>query len=304
MPIPDFQSIMLPLLELASDGKEHTLRESREILAQEFNLSDKEKDELLPSGRQPIFTNRVSWSKVYFTQAGLLQSRGRGLFQITEQGRKHLRAQPEKISVKLLEQYPNFFEFRYGPHKGTKNADRSTPTEDISQTPEEVLEIAHQRLGSELATDVLALVKNSSPQFFEKLVVEVLLSMGYGGSRKEAGAAIGKADDEGIDGVINEDRLGLDVIYIQAKKWDSSVGRPEIQKFVGALHGKNSRKGVFITTGTFTSGAIDYAGRIEPNVVLINGKHLAEFMIDFNVGVIPVATYPVKRVDSDFFNED
>lgn len=304
MPIPDFQTLMLPLLQLAADGKEHLLRDARERLAIEFGLSEEERSRLLPSGRQPIFGNRVSWAKVYLQQADLLVSPRRGSFQISERGRAVLLAKrPDRITVKFLETFPEFVAAR---SSSKRERDKSTGREadaDDHETPEERLEASHQRIRSELAVELLAHVRSSSAQFFERLVVELLVRMGYGGSRREAGQAIGRSGDEGIDGIINEDRLGLDVIYIQAKKWEGAVGRPEIQKFVGALHGKRARKGVFISTGSFSRDAMDYVSRIDPKVVLIDGQQLAELMIDVGLGVSPTASYEIKRIDADYFDE-
>jgi restriction system protein len=303
--IPDFQSIMRPLLEFASDGKEHSLADAREHLANAFKLSEEERKTLLPSGRQATFTNRVAWARVYLGQAGSLDTprRGffRGFFKITARGRDLLRSAPERIKIKDLERFPEFVEFRT-----PKDHPQEAPhiNEDEGQTPEELLETAYLRFRNNIASELLLRVKASSAQFFEHLVVELLLKMGYGGSRKEAGEAIGKAGDEGVDGIINEDRLGLDVIYIQAKKWEAQVGRPEVQKFVGALHGKRAKKGVFITTSTFSADASEYVARIEPKVVLIDGRLLAELMIDFDVGVTPVSVYQTKKIDSDYFAEE
>jgi len=214
-----------------------------------------------------------------------------------------LKTAPERITIRVLHRYPEFTEFR-APKQQKEGAAALTAVEEEGQTPEEVLENSYQQFRNEIASELLTRVKASSAQFFERLVVELLLNMGYGGSRKQAGEAIGRSGDEGIDGIINEDRLGLDVIYIQAKKWEGSVGRPEIQRFVGALHGKRAKKGVFITTGSFSAEAIDYVAKIEPKVVLIDGRQLAGLMIDFNVGVTPIASYETKRIDSDYFSEE
>lgn len=299
MSIPDFQSIMRPLLELAADRKEHSISEVTEKLARRFKLTEEELAALLPSGRQATFRNRTAWAKSYLTQAGALESPRRGFFQITERGQRLLQESPGRITIKELEQFPEFVQFR-----STKHGQETPPSDHgDKQTPEEMLESAYQRFRGELAAEVLSRVKKASPSFFERLVVELLLKMGYGGSRREAGEAIGKGGDEGIDGIINEDRLGLDVIYLQAKRWEGSVGRPEIQKFVGALHGKRAKKGVFITTGSFLTEAREYVARIDPKVVLIDGEQLSELMIDCNVGVSPVAAYETKQIDSDYFEE-
>ena len=303
MPIPDFQTLMRPFLRFASDGNEHAMSEAREALAEQFRLTVEERTALLPSGRQAVFDNRVAWAKVYLQRAGLLDSPRRGHFRISERGREVLHEAPERITVRYLEKFPEFVEFRTIT-KEKKETAEPDGSETNGETPEETLETAYLRLKGDIAAELLKRVKHCSPKFFEGLVVEVLLRMGYGGSRREAGQAIGRAGDEGIDGIINEDRLGLDVIYLQAKKWEGTVGRPEIQKFVGALHGKRAKKGIFITTGSFSSEAVQYVANIDPKVVLIDGQQLAELMIEFNVGVTQIDTYDVKRIDSDYFGEE
>lgn len=304
MPVPDFQTIMLPLLRNAADGKERTSAVAREELAKEFALTEAEKNEMLPSGRQARFANRVAWAAHYLQQAGLLRAVRRGVHQITDRGREVLKKGPKRIDIKFLDQYPEFLEFRSKKtdEKEAKPAEGSADTTD-ADTPEEAMESAHSRMRISLASDLLARVKAGTPSFFERLVVELLIQMGYGGSRRDAGQAIGRSGDEGIDGVISEDRLGLDIVYIQAKRWEGTVGRPEIQKFVGALHGKRAKKGVLITTGSFSSDAVTYVETIDPKVVLIDGRRLATLMINFDVGVTTTATYHSKRVDSDYFEE-
>lgn len=305
MPVPDFQSCLLPVLKVASDRSEHSLAATRETLAAHFHLTEVERNELLPSGRQRRFDNRVAWARVYLERAALLETTRRAHFRITERRLALLAEQPLRIDIALLERYAEFQQFRALSAKSDgEAAPAELPAETEGATPEEVLEQAHQSIRAELATDLLARVKASTPAFFESLVVELLLKMGYGGNRSEAGRAIGQAGDEGIDGIINEDRLGLDVIYIQAKKWDSTVGRPEIQKFVGALHGKRAKKGVFITTGSFSSEAREYVSHIDPRVILIDGRELAQFMLDLNLGVTVKEVYEVKRIDSDYFNDE
>jgi len=307
MTIPDFQTIMLPMLKMVSDGEAHELREIRERLAEAFALTDDERKQLLPSGRQPVFHNRVAWAKVYLAQALLLSSPKRGVMKITDRGREAIKNPPDRIDIKFLERYQEFVDFRNSAKKNREDGISGQKKEDAGEThetPEESLESAYQKLRSALANDLLQRVKLAPYQFFENLVVELMLAMGYGGSRKEAGEAIGKSGDEGIDGIIKEDRLGLDVIYLQAKRWDGTVGRPELQKFVGALQGKRARKGVFITTASFSAEAVDYISRIDPKIVLIAGHQLAELMIDFNIGVTTTASYHVKRIDADYFGED
>ena len=254
--------------------------------------------------RQTIFVNRVAWAKVYLQHAGLLDSNRRGYFQISDRGREVLRENLKKITIKYLERFPELLEFRAGDKDKKPKKAPISESDDEGQTPDELLESAYQRLRADLVAALLGRLRSCSPQFFERLVVEVLLKMGYGGARKEAGEVTGSSGDEGIDGIINEDRLGLDVIYLQAKRWQGTVGRPEIQKFVGALHGKRAKKGIFITTGTFSNEALDFVSQIESKVALIDGKRLAGMMVDFNVGVTQQAAYETKRVDSDYFDEE
>lgn len=303
MAIPDYQSVMLPLLKFAGDQEEHSLRQAIDTLAQEFGLTEEERKELLPSGLQEVFNNRVGWARTYMKKAGLLDTTRRGYFRITERGLAVLRQNPSQIDVHFLEKFPEFKEFRSLRHKKDDKIPEK-PTEPDETTPEEALESAYQRIRDDLATEILQQVKASSPSLFEKLVVELLVKMGYGGTRQDAGRAIGRTGDEGIDGIIKEDRLGLDIIYIQAKRWENTVGRPEVQKFAGALQGQRARKGIMITTSSFSQEAHDYASRIDTKIVLIDGERLAQYMIDFNLGVSPMAAYEVKRIDSDYFTEE
>jgi len=300
MPIPDYESIMLPLLKTLKDGKEKSLREHIDEMAQFFGLSDDDRKVLIPSGGSYMFDGRVSWARTYLKQAGLIESPRRGYVKITDQGQEVLSKDITELNRKYLLKYPSFIAFQ--ERKGTRvKINDSEPTIEVLSTPEEQLETAYATIRSELSIELLVRVKQSSPSFFEKLVVELLLKMGYGGSRKEAGKAIGKSGDEGIDGIIYEDRLGLDIIYIQAKKWENSISRPEIQKFVGALQGKRARKGIFITTSNFTKEAHRYTQNIENKVVLIDGNRLSELMMDFNVGVEQHSNYEIKKIDDDYF---
>ena len=302
MAIPDYQTCMLPLLRCLADGAEHTLRDAEESLAGHFGLTPAERAELLPSGQQGIFKNRIGWARTYLKKAALVDSPKRAVFRITERGLKTLASNPSRVDVRFLGQFPEFVEFRDASRR-ENNAAPSVELTPTTTTPEEAIELAHQSLREQLAAELLGRILGCSPTFFEQLVVELLVKMGYGGSRRDAGERIGQTGDGGIDGIIKEDRLGLDTIFIQAKRWQSSVGRPEIQKFVGALQGQRARKGVFITTSTYTAEAADYATRIDTKVVLIDGKQLAGLMIDFDVGVAVAATYLVKRIDSDYFEE-
>ena len=304
MSVPDFQSFFKPLLEVAADGEEYSVKEAREKIASSFNLSEDDLAELLPSGTQTKFDNRVAWAKSYFVQAKVLESPRRAHFKIVERAME-LRSQGhERIDVKVLSQYPEFVEF-HAPLKQNKSIPANTSKEEIiSETPEEILQKAYQSIRSDLAGEILERIKTNSPSFFENLVVDLMVAMGYGGSRVDAGKSVGQSGDEGIDGIIKEDRLGLDVIYLQAKRWKGTVGRPEIQKFVGALHGKRAKKGVFITTGKFSDEAHNYVKNIDPKVILIDGRDLANYMIDFNLGTSKAVTYEIKRIDSDYFAEE
>jgi len=302
MSIPDYQSIMLPFLALLADGQSHKLAEIRGSLIKQFKLTDAELAEILPSGNQGIFENRVGWARTYLKKAGLLESPQRGLFRITPRGQDMLASQPTRIDAKTLRQFPEFLEF-VGANQTKDDTPQPAEMPDL-ETPEEVLEAAHQKLRGALANELLDTIKKSSPRFFERLVIDLLLTMGYGGSRKEAGEAIGKSGDEGIDGIIKEDKLGLDIIYIQAKCWEGTVGRPEIQKFAGALQGQRARKGIFITTSSFSREARDYATAIDSKIILIDGERLAALMIDNNVGVAPLVAYEIKRIDTDYFWEE
>ena len=302
MAIPDYQTLMLPVLKLASDQQEHKLREAVEQLADEFALSDDERNELLPSGSQAVFNNRVHWSRTYLKQAGLLDAPKRGVFQITESGLSLLAENPEMVNVSLLERYPQFQEFRSRRKDKTNDKDEGAGTS--TETPEDTLASAYKAIQRKVEEEILDAIMQSSPSFFERLVVDLLVKMGYGGNRQDAGRALGKSGDGGIDGIINEDRLGLDVIYIQAKRWEGTVGRPEIQKFAGALQGQRARKGVFITTSCFSKEAVEYASLIESKIILIDGTRLASLMTEHNVGVSTSGVYEVKKIDSDYFDED
>ncbi len=328
MAVPDYQSLMRPLLELASDGREHTLREAIETLAAQLSLTEDDRRELIPSGQEAKFDNRVGWARTYLGKAGLLVSTGRAKFQITERGIEVARNRSININTKFLHQFPEFQAFRHrnpsrqsdsdgGAHQPTLEsiAERSNGTqpslaqellvvEELRETPQETLENSYQLLRRNLAQELLDRVKASSPRFFERLVVDLLVSMGYGGSRKDAGERVGQSGDGGIDGIIKEDRLGLDVVYIQAKRWEGTVGRPVVQAFAGSLEGQRARKGVLITTSQFSQDAKEYVNRIEKKIVLIDGEQLTQYMIDFGVGIAEVATYVVKKVDSDYFGDE
>ncbi|MBZ0226008.1 MAG: restriction endonuclease [Comamonas sp.] len=305
MVIPDYESLMLPLLMRLEDGRERVLKDLQQELADEFRLTDEERMQLLPSGATLTFASRMGWAKTYLKKAGLVSQPRRGDVQITERGKEALAQKPARIDVKFLEQYADFMEFRSGAKakEGTEHEQANTAlASDL--TPDEIMESAYLKSRSALADEVLERIAGCSPAFFERLVVQLLIKMGYGGSRDEAGRAVGRSGDGGIDGVINEDRLGLDAIYLQAKRWGNGVGRPEIQQFVGALAGQRASKGVFITTSRFTQEARSYAANSQYKVVLVDGERLADLMIDNELGVSVIANYPIKRIDSDFFAEE
>lgn len=307
--IPPYQDIMLPLLKELEDQSEHTSTELNRILATRFELTEDERTQLMNTGRQPLFNNRVGWAQTYLKKAGLLETLKRGSYRITKRGLKVLSQNPGSITLESLMQYPEFAEFRSGSSAGTKKTSDSVSPgaasfTDEESTPEELLDTGYRQIRKSLEDELLSKVKSSSPDFFERLVVELLVKMGYGGTQADAGKAIGKSGDGGIDGIIKEDRLGLDVIYIQAKRWDGNVGRPEVQKFVGALQGQRARKGVFLTTSSFTKEAAVYATMIDTKVVLVDGNQLAQLMIDHGIGVTPMVTYEIKKIDQDYFLDE
>ena len=294
---------MLPLLTLVADGSEYRFRDVVEDLAKQFELREEERLELLPSGRAPKFANRVGWAATHLSKAGLIERPRRGYLTITKRGLSVIKEAPDSVNLKLLDRYPEHVEFRSKSDGTISESDQKVRQSGEESTPVETIEGAYRALRSSLAEEILPQIKSCSPEFFERLVVDLLVRMGYGGTRAEAGKAVGKSGDEGIDGIINEDRLGLDMIYIQAKRWEATVGRPEIQQFAGALQGQKARKGVFITTSSFSKSAVNFARDIESSVVLIDGDLLAELMIDHDVGVTSEISYEVKRIDSDYFDE-
>jgi len=304
MYIPDFQTIMLPLMEIASDKKIHKFRDVINELTLKYNLSDEEKNELLPSGKQPVFENRTGWAKTHLKKAGLLIYPQRGCIQITERGLTLLEKKHDKIDMKTLKQFDEYNEFIKITNVSRDNDDIINEVE--THTPEELMETAFQNIKRTLADEILEKIHNVPPSFFEKLVVDLLVKMGYGGSVKDAGKAIGKSNDEGIDGTIKEDKLGLDVIYIQAKRWKEGnvVGRPELQKFVGALAGQGAKKGIFITASTFSKEALEYTPKNETKIILIDGIQLSELLIEYNIGVSNQQSYEIKKIDNDYFEEE
>ncbi|MEY4135471.1 MAG: hypothetical protein RL386_1821 [Bacteroidota bacterium] len=304
MPIPDFQTVMLPLLKFCKDGQEHTLRQAIESLSSYFKLSVEERQQMLPSGAQAVFDNRIGWAKTYLIKSGLLESPRRSYFKITERGKKVLDENPPLINMAYLKQFPEYLDFARQSGNSGKSSEAIDEISESQKTPEEILDASYQKIRSALAQELLLKIKASPPVFFERLVVELLVKMGYGGSLKDAGKATRLTNDEGIDGIIKEDKLGLDFIYIQAKRWNQQpVGRPDIQSFVGALDGQRANKGIFITTSRFADTALEYVKTITKKVILIDGEELANYMIDYGLGVSTFATYDLKKVDHDYFGE-
>lgn len=310
MPIPDYETLMLPLLQYVKSQQEYRIREAVETLATKFDLTDEERKQLLPSGGTFVFHSRVSWASTYLKKAKLLESVGKGIIKITPRGLNLLDQNLEKITGEVLQQFPEFVDFQKPKREKIDELPNQTKSiakqvaEPIEKTPEEALQDAYQTIINSLAAEILQTIKSCSPAFFEKLVVELLVKMSYGGTLQDAGRAIGGSGDGGIDGIIKEDRLGLDVIYLQAKRWEGNVSRPEVQKFAGALQGQRARKGVFITTSDFSREAKEYVALIESKIILINGEELAQLMIDYDVGVSNATVYEIKKIDSDYFIEE
>lgn len=323
MPIPDYQTLMLPLLKLAADGKEHKKREAEERLAQQFSLTDEERTTLLPSGKQLLFDNRLGWARTYLKQAGLLESVRRGVIRITDRGQTVLARNPPRIDNEVLDEFPEFLEFKSrtrprntgkdlgsvaagGVFQATTLQSEALQAADRTLTPDEQIRNGYQTLRANLASELLDRVLKASSAFFEHLVVELLVAMGYGGSEEDAASVVGRSGDGGIDGIIKEDRLGLDNIYVQAKRWAPAhtVGSPDVRQFAGALQEQRARKGVFITTSSFSKDAVESAKASQMTIVLIDGNRLAQLMLDYGVGVSVQETIRLLKVDEDYFEED
>lgn len=304
MAIPDYQSLMLPVLQIASDGRDYQMKDIISCLIDSYGMTDEEKTRLLPSGTSHVFGSRVAWAKTYLKQAGLLSSPRRGVFHITDDGLELLSKNPTFIDNTVLANYPAFIAFRDRSRQSSSDFSEQVVMNELplTQTPEDAMASAYKRLREELEIEVLEQVRKAPPSFFEQLVVDLVVAMGYGGSRQDAGRAIGKSGDGGIDGIIKEDKLGLDAIFLQAKRWESVVGRPEIQKFAGALQGQRANKGIFITTSSYSKDALDYVQQISSKIILIDGGTLVRYMIDHNVGVSISGRYEIKRVDGDYFD--
>ena len=306
MPVPDFQTLMLPVLRILGDDQEHTPVAVRQSAATAFNLTEADLAELLPSGRQTTFANRVAWALTYLKQARLLESPRRGSYKITDRGKEVLSSPPPRVDIDFLKQFPEFQEFRFGSgtevSTSTPDDGRKATTSEL--TPDEQLRQGYARLRESIAAQLLDRIKQASPKFFEALVVDLLVAMGYGGSREDAASVVGGGGDEGIDGIIKEDPLGLDRIYVQAKRWSNTVGRPDIQRFAGALQGQRARKGVFITTSGFSADARSYASNLQTTIILIDGPQLADLMLKHGVAVTESASFKVWKIDEDYFSDD
>lgn len=306
MTIPDFQTLMLPVLEVLSDGKERPVREITAELSNRFRLTDEESAAMLPSGQARVIVNRVAWAKTYLDRAGLLKTIRRGIVVITDEGKSVLLEGPPRIDMGFLERFPSYLEFRQRGRGSDESSDTpiSTTENSVGKTPDELIEDSAGVLRSALEADLLAQVLNYSDKFFERLVVELLVAMGYGGTIEDAGKAVGKSGDGGIDGVIKEDKLGLDVVVIQAKRWtNKQVGRPDVQSFAGSMEAYRANKGVFITSSNFSEPAREYVRQIQRRIVLIDGRTLAGLMIDHGIGVSTYRTITLKRIDTDYFDE-
>jgi restriction system protein len=294
---------MLPALALLGQASPRLTGEVREALAKQFNLTPEDLVQMLPSGKQTTFSNRVAWAYSYLKQAGLISSPKRGVYEISDRGRGVLKDKPPKIDITFLAQFPEFQAFRQSADPSTAPSATSQPeASTVALTPDEEIRAGYDRLRAALASQLLDRVKTITPAGFEQLVVDLLVALGYGGSRKDAGQVVGGSGDEGIDGIIKEDRLGLDTIYVQAKRWQSTVGRPEIQRFAGALQGQRARKGVFITTSSFTADARSYASGLQTTIVLIDGPMLAQLMMDAGIGVSEAETIRILKADEDYFD--
>ncbi|MEX0728863.1 MAG: restriction endonuclease [Planctomycetaceae bacterium] len=308
MAIPNYETCMLPVLTFLKDGEIRPIKELTRMAADHFRLTDNERQALLPSGQQTVIRSRVGWAKSYLKKAGLVELPARGQVRITREGLAVLAENPQSIDSKYLTKYPSFVEFiRYEKKQkpiATDNDAEIVDEPQIEKTPDEAIEAAYNDIRNALADELLEQILECSPSFFERLVIDLLLAMGYGGAIPDAGQHLGRSGDGGIDGIINEDKLGLDIICIQAKRWKDTVGRPVVQSFAGSMESHRAKKGVMITTSTFSRDAYDILERFERKIVLIDGKQLAQLMIDYDIGVSTAHSYEIKRIDSDYFVEN
>lgn len=301
MAIPKYYEMYKPFLLCLKEGLPAATKDVREYIANEMGVSSEERKELLPSGKQAIFDNRVGWARTYLDKAGLITSKSRGVYQITDEGR-HVLSDNQIINDDYLNRYPSFQVFK----NPETNTDDAQDNHLLNDTPQDIIDKAFSQINANLSDEILAEIMRQTPEFFERLVVSLLEKMGYGGSLKNAGMVTGQTGDEGIDGIIKEDKLGFSLIYIQAKRWDveKSIGRPEIQKFVGALAGQGATKGLFITSAKFSKEAIAYADKQHTTkVILVDGSMLTKLMIEYNLGVSVDSSYEIKKIDTDFFTD-
>ena len=310
MSVPKFHEFLLPLLKQLKDDKEHLVSELKKNLITNLKLSPEDLRKRVPSGVQTLFYNRFYWAKTYLKKAGLIRQISRDLIVITERGKKILEQAPPFIDVSYLKQFPEFCDFKNTKKEPTKTSSdyqsNNIPLKEPDITPLEELESAYSQLQTKLKQDLLENIMGCSPTFFEKLVVELLIGLGYGSSKEESGKAFATTKDGGVDGVIKQDKLGLEQIYIQAKRWKSNntVSRPEIQKFAGALQGKRVQKGVFITTSQFSKEAKEYAKNLSIKIILIDGNSLTDYMIQSNTGLLPDTQYETKKIDFSYFEDE
>lgn len=306
MAIPKYDEMYRALLEYLADMQPHKSKEIKDAIAIRMQVTPEEREVLLSSGRQGLFDNRVAWASSYLSKAELIERPARGTYQLTKLGKQVLDSDPPVLDNAFLKQFEPFRQFIHAEAAPTQLKQGSAENFD-GQTPQDTFDLAYGQINYALADDLLSEMMKQTPAFFEKLVVRLLENMGYGGSVENAGLVVGQSGDEGIDGIIREDKLGFSLIYVQAKRWDraTSIGRPEIQKFVGALAGQGANKGLFVTTAQFTKEAREYAKKQHTTkVVLVDGESLAKLMIEYNIGVSTEAVYQIKRLDSDFFSED
>ncbi|MBU0508827.1 restriction endonuclease [bacterium] len=302
MAIPAFEDYLTAFLNVLTDGTTRHRKDMVGGIADKLNLKPEQMRETTASGKYTKHETLVHWANIFLYKAGLIDRPKRGFIKINEKGTAFLKKHNGRVEKKALEQIPQYSDWLASMKGG--GAKEEEPVSPELGAPEEMIDSGYQKLRAALAHDILQAVRECAPRFFEQLVVDLLLAMGYGGSLKDAGETVGRTGDGGIDGIIKEDKLGLDVIYVQAKRWENVVGRPIVQAFAGSLEGQRAKKGVMITTSTFTSDAREFVKHIEKKIVLIDGRELAELMIDHNLGVSTVATYEVKKIDSDYFEEE
>jgi restriction system protein len=293
---------MLPILEFIGKNDDVSMKILKEGMIKRFNITNEEQEQKTSNGKQFTYYNRIAWAISYLRMAGLIFYPQKGIYKISDQGKNVLKNPPDKISITYLKQFDGFTKNRY-PVKTKKANIDDTEQEITEKTPDELFELSYTQIVNNLKEQLKQKINECNSYFFEQIVLDLLLKMGYGGSENDSGELTQKSNDEGIDGIIKEDKLGLDKIYIQAKKWEKSVGRPEIQKFVGALHGKRAKKGVFITTSEFSKDAYDYANNLDVAVILIDGEKLSQYMVENELGISLKHNYKIYSIDNDYFEE-